>query len=163
MSGQMFTYNPNLKLIYIMRHPIERIMSLYNDFQIRGENVNENFFSEVIHRHEYLNMTHYYAQIKPYLKYFNRDQFLFLKFENLVNNPKLLYSSIAEFLDIDFNKFELKSDMQKNKSKNILYSSHNSRKLLNSAVIQAAKGFISDSLKEKIRIRFYKKNFQANY
>lgn len=159
VQNQIFDYNPEMKFIYIVRHPFERMISLYTDFQIRGEKVNKEFASEVMSRPEYILMSRYYTQIKPYLDLFNHDQFLFLNFNDLATRPEVIYKSISDFLDIDFSQFELENEMQRNKSKNVAYPSRNIGRVLYSPILQNLKFLVGDEFINLIKSKFYNKTF----
>lgn len=111
----LYEFNPNLKLIYIMRHPIERIVSHYMHTYLRRY-TDGSFEDEVMSNTTYLNRTRYFLQIRPYLESFGAQQVLLLTFEEFLSDKKASLGRIAEFLGIDFSKFGDFETVHKNKS-----------------------------------------------
>ena len=108
-------FNPRLKLIYIIRHPIDRIVSHFVHNFLRGYTSN-SLEEDVILNPTYLNRTRYFTQIRPYIEYFGREQILLLTFEEFLQEKQAALSQIASFLAIDFNKFCDFMSVHKNKS-----------------------------------------------
>lgn len=106
--------DPNMKLIYVVRNPIDRMVSEYRHLKWRdeipvGTDINEYFqnFKNIA-----IQTSNYYEQIKPYLKCFKLEQILFLHFEEFKNYPYITLKKITNFLDladfsveVDFKKF----------------------------------------------------------
>lgn len=97
---RLHDYNPDLKLIYIMRQPVERIISNYSHRLVR-KTVAEPPETAVFADPAYLNRTRYSVQIKPYLELFPRENVLFLIFEEYVADQKKTLRQIADFLQMD--------------------------------------------------------------
>ena len=93
---------PNVKFIYIMRHPIERTYS-HHVHEIRtGQNKPRTTFEEGIKYHSYmLDVSNYIQQIEQYLKIFPKDSFLFLLMEDLIQKPSDTLREIFKFLEVD--------------------------------------------------------------
>lgn len=107
----------DFKLIIIVRHPVDRAYSHYLMTKRRG--LESLSFSEAIEvEHErilideeaknnfsYLTRSHYIEQINRYLKYFKRENILFLSFENDIrNNIDKTMETIQTFLDVNYVK-----------------------------------------------------------
>ena len=108
-------FNPRLKLIYIMRHPVDRIVSHYvHNFQ-RGY-TSSSFEEDAIRNPTYLNRTRYFTQVRPYIEHFGREQVLLLTFEEFQLDKKATLNRIAGFLGIDFSKFHDFISVHANKS-----------------------------------------------
>jgi hypothetical protein len=94
------------KIIYIMRHPVERICS-----QIK---ISNHFGWKVFNEDGKINIdtisvSKYYLQISEYYKRFPREDILLLSFESFTQNPNETLTKICKFLDIDPSfKFKLK-------------------------------------------------------
>jgi hypothetical protein len=115
---------PNVKLIIILRNPIDNVYSHYQYYKIRG--VEKNSFEEVIkedkQRFEILEHLYNFDQVKehsfkkvkmPYVSYatyvnyikrlleiFPRKQILFIKNTDLNENPQIVLKNIFDFLEI---------------------------------------------------------------
>jgi hypothetical protein len=100
-AKHLFDSFPNAKLIYIVRDPIDRIIShLHHDIhrdRLKPRNVNET----VLRDNEYLMTSSYFFQISCYLKYFKRESMLIVPFEWLRDEPNLFMDELADFMGIN--------------------------------------------------------------
>ncbi len=108
-------FNPQLKLIYIMRDPVERIVSHYMHNYLRSY-TSDPLEKAILSESSYINRTRYFVQIRPYLDVFGKEQVLLLTFEELIANKKITLNKIAEFLNIDGDKFDNFEKVHANKS-----------------------------------------------
>lgn len=105
-------YIPNVKLIAILRNPIDRVYSHFLHHKLLGyENLDD--FREAIEAEEerermrwspfwfYRKMGLYGEQLTRYFSLFQSDQIRVFLFEDLQQNPKSLFKDIAQFLGID--------------------------------------------------------------
>jgi hypothetical protein len=93
-------YNPKLKIVYVMRHPIDRITSHYMHATLRG--IVKGDFPAVLQSYPgLLAFTRYWSQIRPYLETFGPDQVLLLRFEEFVEQRSEFLAKVARFLGID--------------------------------------------------------------
>lgn len=100
VADRLFEYNPNLKFIYIVREPISRIVSHYKHNFLKGH-TRKAFSEAVIEEPEFLAHSSYETQIRPFLKKFKRENFLFLQFEDLVSKEEEVLSRVLDFLDLE--------------------------------------------------------------
>lgn len=108
---KIFSYNPNAKIIVILRNPIERAYSHYiSDFSFGlnkcktfdesvkegvnaiGDKSNRNFL--------YLDFGFYYKQISRYRTLFSDEQILIIPFDELKANPLNVMSKAFTFLKV---------------------------------------------------------------
>ena len=114
-AERMHALLPDVKLIYIMRHPVNRAYSHYLQLiqNIRIENPSFGFtdtFEQHIEKDDsIIQSSNYILQINHFLKYYPRDQFLFLFFEEFIENAEATLSIVADFLHID-NETDLIAD-----------------------------------------------------
>lgn len=100
---------PDIKLIALLRNPIDRAYSAYNMNVTQGNHEHLQSFEQAIANTDlsmeasqvYLLRGQYANHIKNWLKYFNRDQFLFIKSEELFKNPKSILKKVYKFLEIE--------------------------------------------------------------
>jgi hypothetical protein len=127
---RVFQLLPNVKLIVVLRNPIDRAYSRYEQQAAVGleelsfedaieqeENritddmkkmeKDENFYSVYFYRKAYKTMGIYVNQLRRWFEYFPREQFLILKSEDLRSNPAQVYNQTIEFLGLP--KHELDS------------------------------------------------------
>lgn len=111
----------DMKFIVILRNPVTRFISSYKYVQQRSNYKGsiEEFYNS--NNDAYLRGL-YSEQLKNWFKYFNRNKFLVLIFEEEVKNPKETLDKLSEFLEIDRNKFDTNVlDKKSNASKNIRF------------------------------------------
>ncbi len=104
-SDHLYEYNPDLKLIYIMRDPVKRLTSHFAHNLVR-KRVKNKIDKEVVNDPAYLSRSSYYTQIVPYIEKFGHDQILLLIFEDFIKDPKRTFIEISKFLAISTNFFE---------------------------------------------------------
>jgi len=121
---------PKVKLIVLLRNPIDRAYSHYqmevdhgdeklsfedaieqeenriNEDMKRMEN-DEKYYSVNFYRKSYLTRGIYVNQLKRWFEYFPKEQFLILKSEDFYEKTSEVYQQVLEFLDLP--KFELNS------------------------------------------------------
>ncbi len=106
---------PHVKLIYIMRHPVDRAYSFYVH-RLGGSQLNpelasarnelitaETFEEAIIQQSEFIDSSYYWEQIEKYLPFFPPESFLFLLMEDLINEPTNVLIKICQFLGVDDN------------------------------------------------------------
>lgn len=115
---RIWQYNPNLKIILLLRNPVNRAFSHWNMERLRG---NENLpFLEAVqnetercrvalpkqHRiRSYVDRGFYAEQIRRMLRLFPRDRILILKSEDFFEEPVRTASEVFKFLEVE--KFTL--------------------------------------------------------
>ena len=100
VADRLFEYNPNLKFIYVVREPISRIVSHYKHNFLKGY-TRKPFSEAVSEAPEFLAHSSYETQIRPFLRRFKRENFLFLQFEDLVSKDEEVIDRIFDFLGLD--------------------------------------------------------------
>ncbi len=111
----MYDYNPDLKFIYLVRNPIERIVSAYMHTYLRGYS-NLDIHGALKNDCSLLIVSRYYTQIIPFIRQFGRDKVLIIDVEDLHQDRKSTLMGIAEFLDIQAEPFLIQSELHKNRS-----------------------------------------------
>lgn len=98
-------YNPAMKLIYLVRHPLERIVSGYMHYYLRGY-TDLPLVEELRTNSLHLEITRYATRIRPYIERFGREQVLILDFEEMTRQEPALLERIANFIGVDPKGFE---------------------------------------------------------
>jgi len=93
---------PDVKLLYLVRDPVERALSHYqhNCIHGRAEGTVEEELLPVEESH-YLQTSRYYMQISRYLKCYSRDQILVIESEKLRAERSQVMTTIFEFLGVE--------------------------------------------------------------
>lgn len=113
--NDLYEYNPNLKFIYMVRNPIDRIVSSYMHNYQRGytsEPIEEIIFKTPL----FIDITRYYTQVIPFVKKFGRKKVHILDLEDMKNKSEDMLRGISEFLNIDFREFQNYKGVHTNKS-----------------------------------------------
>ncbi|MBZ8180601.1 sulfotransferase family protein [Oscillatoria salina] len=99
---RMYSVIPQAKLIYILRDPVERIISNYIHQYATGKetrSINEALAN--FEDNSYISRSSYYSQLEQYLKYFPEKNILVITLENLSNQPQLTLEKVGHFLNIE--------------------------------------------------------------
>ena len=101
---RIFTTLPESKLIIMLRHPVDRAYSHYG-FVVQRRNYRGSFDDFLSTRSKALEKGFYSRYLKHYLRYFDRTQILALLFEDVFIDIFKTKKTIAEFLNLDVEKF----------------------------------------------------------
>lgn len=110
---RLVKYLPEVKLIYMMRHPVDRAYSFYV-YRFKGSQRNADFlksrnefieaktFEQAIkEQSEFIDSSYYLYQIKKYLEVYPKDNLLCLLMEDLVNYPEKTLNQIYNFIGVN--------------------------------------------------------------
>ncbi len=120
---RIWEYNPDMKLVILLRNPIDRAYSHWNMQRERGvEKLNfmDALFAEEDRRYawrplqnkrfSYLDRGFYSEQIRRLRAFFPADQLLILRSQTLRHSPETILNQIVKYLDINpFPKIEFKT------------------------------------------------------
>lgn len=121
-SKEIFRFNPNAKIIIILREPVERAFSHYKmDFNSK---ITKESIKELVKKDDNKNAvwgtrslclesSEYYKQVKRYLKIFPKKNIKIFFFEDLKKNPEKFVKKVYRFLEVD-NSFTLKKFIKYN-------------------------------------------------
>jgi hypothetical protein len=131
---RIYNLNPNMKLILLLRNPVDRAFSHYirkmkngseklsfeevidqEQSRIEGEQEkmekNEKYYSTTYHSLAYITTGLYAIRLKRWLKYFSMNQILVLENGEFSRDPEKIYNQATEFLNLPkwklakYNKF----------------------------------------------------------
>lgn len=91
---------PDVRLIYLVRHPIERIRSQYLHQVLMGEE-RRPFDIAVTSEPRYVNYSRYAMQLDRYLGCFERDRILVIPSESFRDDRQATLASVFRFLGVD--------------------------------------------------------------
>lgn len=99
---RMYSVIPEAKLIYILRDPIERIISHYvHDYAHELEDRTIAEALACLDHNPYVCRSSYYMQLSQYLEYFAQSNILILTLEDLHRQPKETMQKVFRFLEVD--------------------------------------------------------------
>jgi len=139
---------PDVKLIFVLREPIQRAYSNYWQDRESGRKVKENFYDMIksiewdnIHRFRnnpylpenrvwaYIWVSSYQKHLRRYFNLFERENILILLFQEIVNIDESIFKKIFNFLEVD-DEFIPENIEKKNRSGT--YKSKILQRILNS-------------------------------
>ncbi len=98
-SGLLAKHFPDVKLIMVMRNPIDRA---YSNYQSRKIESGWNSFEQAIESDQDLLIRgQYMDQIEGLLKHYDREQMLFLLYDDLHNDDKMFLKTILDFICVE--------------------------------------------------------------
>lgn len=96
--------NPDVKLLYVVRDPVERALSHYRHSYLIGSNAmpepGELLGSEI--GNHILNTSRYAWQMEQWLELFSEEQIMLVDFDKLVSDTDTEMEAISRFLDVEF-------------------------------------------------------------
>ena len=114
-AERIWRYNPSMKIIIILRNPVERAFSHWNMEVNRGLEMlifkdaltqEHKRIREVLPSQHYIysyqDRGYYSAQIREYWRFFGSKQTLVLKYDDLRDNPELVLRKVFGFLSLDY-------------------------------------------------------------
>lgn len=115
-ANDIYRFNPNMKIIIVLRNPVNRAFSAYSDLKLKLSDIGS--FSEELtlenkrihelyhYKWHFKNVGMYYHQVRTYLEYFPEEQIKIVLFENFISDSSLVMKDICNFLDIDNSFYE---------------------------------------------------------
>jgi hypothetical protein len=113
------TYLPDCRFLVILRNPVDRAYSHYG-FWVKNFAEQRTFSQLLAQESEIMEKGMYFEQISRYLHYFPQENFLFLLFEDIIINPELALTQLANFLSVEYEKFDLSKISQKKNSSELV-------------------------------------------
>jgi hypothetical protein len=100
VPGRIATLMPRVKLVYVVRHPVHRMISHYLHMY-RGSDELRPVERALRENIIYVNASRYAYQIEQYLDYFSQDQLLVILSEELRNDRDRTLETVYRFLGLD--------------------------------------------------------------
>ncbi|QIL90631.1 sulfotransferase family protein [Microbulbifer harenosus] len=148
---------PNAKLIYVMRHPVDRLVSQYiHEWSCNNIRVDLN---EAIERHpELISYSCYHQQLTPYLLHFGAENILPVFFERIRAYPQAELTRVANFIGYTGKVCWHEALSQTNVSSERLRSTAFSRFLIKNPLLTALRralvpAQVREAVKSRLRMR----------
>lgn len=115
IPGNIYRYNPEAKVIFIVRDPIDRLMSVWSQMKYSGHAVQSPYSKYTGINHEamkntglnnlynypsFLDACRYAGTIRDYREYFNEQALFVLSLEQLKDDVEGTLSALTEFLGL---------------------------------------------------------------
>lgn len=121
-SEELYNFNPQSKIIIMLRDLVDLVHSLHSQFVFSGDEVIENF-NEALQLEEsrlignkipdqttVVNKLFYTSNIlslpdniQSYIDFFGKENIKFIHLNDIKNNPRKVYSETLDFLNVDTN------------------------------------------------------------
>ena len=152
VARRMYDLLPEVKLIYLVRDPVERIISHYihNYSEGREHRPIEKVLQKLEDNH-YVMCSQYYWQLEHYLQFYSREQILVLPSFQLMEERRTALQKVFEFIGVDSAFYTDAYEQQKHKSSQKRRKSKISRFVLESPFIRTVKQYIPDTIKDPIK------------
>ena len=100
-ADRMWDLVPGARLVYLVRHPIERMRSHYRHQVQRGRE--RRPFDEAIRdtRAPYVAQSRFFSCVKPYIDRFPRDQICVARMEDLSADPPIAWLQVLRHLRLE--------------------------------------------------------------
>ncbi|SFB01013.1 Sulfotransferase domain-containing protein [Lentibacillus halodurans] len=119
---KIYNLIPECKFIVILRNPVDRAFSQYL-LAVRDKNEKRDFKMFLNNRSDVFKRGLYFEQLERYFSYFDKEQFLILIFEEVMDDPDEALGRIGEFLKIDGREFDTSQVGERvNESYNVKFS-----------------------------------------
>ena len=142
----VYSNYPNLKLIFMMRDPIERIVSQWiNKTQQNHPKDIPVFDKCVTHYSIFLNTSRYWNHISRWLEYFDDDQVLAICLEQFKEDPERFMRRVERFLGIKKYSYDFSTKL--NASDKARRDSNIERHIKKNQFVYEAVKIIKDSLR----------------
>ncbi|MFO1520876.1 MAG: sulfotransferase [Kiritimatiellia bacterium] len=99
-AADIHAYNPDIRLVAILRDPLRRSFSQFQYFQAKAFIPETDFASAVKARPYLIEESFYGRQLEPYLDRFPREQLLVLFHDDLKRDPRAFYHRVTRFLGV---------------------------------------------------------------
>lgn len=112
---RLYDFNPDAKIIYIVREPIDRLKSVWrqtlssghwhqqiykNYTDVEVPKMPKNFEKAILKYPPFIEACKYGTHLNNYRKFYDDENILLLFFEDLKTNPVNTYHKICDFIDI---------------------------------------------------------------
>jgi hypothetical protein len=153
---RMREHIPHAKLIYVIRHPIDRLVSHYiHDWT---ENKIHVPIDDAIHSYpDLIDYSRYAMQIQPFLDTYGLEKVLLVFFERLITSPQQEFERICEFLGFEGKpqwNLEHATNVSEKRMRN---SAIRDAIVWNPIVTKLRRAFVPKSIRESIKSKWQMK------
>jgi hypothetical protein len=143
---------PDAKLIYIVRHPLERIVSNWRMYAISNANPLE--FNKAVRKEDFrsflVDRSKYWYQLQAYLDYFPPEQIKLLFFKDFIANPQDTLRQCFDYLGVDTDFKTANPEKPRNRTDDFRVEASWRKKLSRLPLLQATTKLVPQSFKKKL-------------
>ncbi len=169
-AGRMAEMIPDAKLIYILRHPVERAYSHYKwnaqQYHMHRTEVVQTFEEALEATSEFVDSSNYMLQIENYLKHYDREKLLVLTLDDLKSQPAEVLNACQDFLEIPKIDLTAEGQIRANEHGGTRVADYHAKgklkKMRQNPFFKLLRSLIPQGLKETGRDLFLKKVSSSN-
>jgi len=94
-------HNKDIKIIYCLRNPVDRIESHYNFCKYFVQNEDRSIQQAVTEETEFIEMSLYFRNLSRFLECFPKEQILLVWFDDIQKRPEVLIREVYTFLGVN--------------------------------------------------------------
>lgn len=160
---RIVSYTTDLKLIYVVRNPIDRIASYWLQKRSHGgEEVHYDFNTAVrVNRNYLVDSSNYWQQINVYREYFSDDRICVMFYEDFQVDTNAFMRRCFEFLEVDPDVPLANDSLHLNPSSGKKVPIETLSRLRSYSIFRAGVKLIPTGLRETIKQRFLFKESQG--
>ncbi|MEJ2319643.1 MAG: sulfotransferase [Gemmatimonadales bacterium] len=104
VPSKMLHLNPGMKLVYLLRHPVDRLLSQFRFEQTKPLNKPPNDLAQYLRfTRDAINTSQYYRQLSRFLDAgFGRERIQLIVLEELLRDPRGEWKKVCRFLEVAF-------------------------------------------------------------
>lgn len=142
----------DLKIIMIMRDPIERIYS-HLRHEIAGKNIKPNEIDQaVLNDPIYISVSDYAMQLKPWVEKFGQNNILCISFNEYKNDHTSCMKKVYNFLSLPENEYLNRKNIASNQSSELRYTNDLTAYLINTRFYRKfIRPIVPNNLRSKLR------------
>jgi Sulfotransferase domain len=99
IASRIHRINPNVRLIYLVRHPVDRAISHYLHNVIAGHE-KRDIHKVLAGANQYVFTSMYFLQLQQYLMRFSKEQICIIVCEHMWANPNATLDRVCRFLGV---------------------------------------------------------------
>lgn len=84
LARRIYDYNPKMKLIYLIRNPLDRIISHFQH-ELHQRSISQDINMFISNRKDVLGISNYKKQLMSYMPIFSKENIMVLLFEDMVS------------------------------------------------------------------------------
>jgi hypothetical protein len=109
VTKEMYNFEPNAKIVYLVRDPLSRMVSHIHHDMLRGRLTKKQIDLWLTAEADCLLTTNYQQQIQPFIELYGKENVMVFQFENLIKNPQHFQDKFCDFIGLEKAAAEIES------------------------------------------------------
>jgi hypothetical protein len=153
IAGRIASVLPDVKLIYVVRNPVDRAYSHYLYYRFHSGAESRDFETALVSDNIYIQTSDYMSWINTYLKRFDPEKILLVLFEEWILDQYATLSNIASFIGVNSDEFAGGTPIHTNSSyvPRSRFASSVSQRFLRSSLRRVVEGRLPHKIRPVLR------------